>query len=135
MILSMLSPDSIPFPTPLDAYPPPSPDGLLATLAERVDFAPFNAVATAIFVAAIVHTFAAARFTAMAHHWQQRHDARSAQAGRPTRPSVVAEALHFFGEVEGRWPLQGQSSSSPKARSDGSPIWAAEPFWPGGSRF
>ena len=53
-----------PFPTPLDAYPSPSADGLLATLSARVTTDPFNAVATAIFLLAIVHTFVAPKFAA-----------------------------------------------------------------------
>jgi hypothetical protein len=104
----MLSPQAIPFPTPLASYPPPSTDGFLATLADRIALDPFNAIATGIFVCAIVHTFAAARFATMAHEWQHRHDARATAAGTPTRPSVVAEALHFLGEVEvvfGLWAV------------------------------
>ena len=41
---------SAPFPTPLDAYPPPSPDGLLATLSARSPIRSTR-VATAIFAA------------------------------------------------------------------------------------
>jgi hypothetical protein len=103
----MLSPEALPLPKPLTAYPA-SPDGLLATLVERIGLEPFNAVGTAIFVCAIVHTFAAARFAAMAHAWQHRHDAHAVAAGRPTRPSVIAETLHFLGEVEvvfGLWAV------------------------------
>ena len=37
------------FPTPLDAYPPLSSFGLLATLRDRVAIDPFNAVATVVF--------------------------------------------------------------------------------------
>jgi Putative Na+/H+ antiporter len=104
----MLSPETIPFPAPLTSYPPPSPDGLLATLGDRVNAEPFNAIATSIFVCAIVHTFAAARFARMAHEWQHRHDQRAIADGRPTRPSVVADTLHFLGEVEvvfGLWAV------------------------------
>lgn len=96
------------FPTPLSAYPPPSPGGLLATLADRVAAEPFNAIATGIFVLAIVHTFLAARFTALAHHMQHAHDERARAEGRPMRPSVRAEFLHFLGEVEvifGLWAV------------------------------
>jgi hypothetical protein len=89
-----------PFPTPLDAYPPPSPDGLLSTLSARVATDPFNAVATAIFLLAIVHTFVAPKFAALAHRVQHDHDARSRAAGLRTRPSVRAEILHFLGEIE-----------------------------------
>jgi len=55
---------------------------------------PFNAVATLIFLAAIAHTFAAARIAALSH---------AAPAG-----SVKAEVLHFFGEIEvifGLWTV------------------------------
>ena len=59
---------SAPFPLPLSAYPAvASGEGLLAVLRTRIDAEPFNAVATCIFVLAILHTFAAARFTVLAH--------------------------------------------------------------------
>ena len=93
------------FPTPLSAYPPPA-DGLLATLSARVAQDPINLVVTAIFAIAIVHTFAAAHFTRLAHAVQRRHDARAPDGGAP--PSVAAELLHFFGEVEvvfGLWAV------------------------------
>lgn len=88
------------FPLALDRYPPPSPAGLLTTLADRVQADPFNAVATGIFALAVLHTFAAARFTERAHQVQHAHDARAREAGRPSTPSVQAEVLHFLGEVE-----------------------------------
>lgn len=95
------------FPTPLDAYPPAA-GSLWDTLAARIDADPFNAVATGIFVLAILHTFAAARFTHLAHHVQHRHAERAKAAGRPVVPSVTAEVLHFLGEVEvvfGLWAI------------------------------
>jgi hypothetical protein len=95
-------------PIPLDAYPLAHPGNLLATLSDRVALDPFNAVATAIFVLAVMHTFAAARFTALAHRLQHRLDAEAAAAGRPSRPSPTVEVLHFFGEVEvvfGLWAV------------------------------
>jgi hypothetical protein len=98
----------MPFPMPLSAYPPASPDGLLATLAARIALDPFNAVATTIFVLAICHTFVTAKMTAWAHHIQERHDAASRAAARPRRPSVRAELTHFLGEVEvvfGLWAV------------------------------
>ncbi|MGC4083661.1 MAG: putative Na+/H+ antiporter [Vicinamibacterales bacterium] len=96
------------FPLPLEAYGPPSPDGLLATLAARIAADPFNAVATAIFFLAVVHTFVASRFSRLAHDIQHRNDERARRDGRPVVPSVVAEVLHFFGEVEvvfGLWAV------------------------------
>ena len=52
------------FPTPLSAYPAVPGAGLLETLAARAAYDPFMVVATGIFVVAILHTFAAARFMA-----------------------------------------------------------------------
>jgi hypothetical protein len=92
------------FPIPPSAYPPPA-DGLLATLASRIEIEPFNLIATGIFVAAILHTFASAWFTRLAHAVQRRHDGMT--PGSP-RPSVAAELLHFMGEVEvvfGLWAV------------------------------
>jgi hypothetical protein len=65
----------------------------------RTRIEPFNAIATAIFFLAILHTFAAARFARLADGWQQREDARARGTGKPAQPSVGAEVLHFFGEV------------------------------------
>jgi hypothetical protein len=87
-------------PRPLESYPPAAGQSLAAELAARVQAEPLNALATGVFLAAILHTFAAARFAALAHRVQHRHDARARAAGRPASPSVLAEVLHFFGEVE-----------------------------------
>jgi Putative Na+/H+ antiporter len=103
------APDAVSsFPTPLTSYPTASPDGLLATLADRVAADPFNLIATVIFLLAIVHTFAAAWFTGLAHRIQHRADDRARAAGRPPLPSVLAEVMHFLGEVEvvfGLWAV------------------------------
>jgi hypothetical protein len=69
---------------------------------------PFDLVATGIFFLAIIHTFLAARVTVIAHRVQHRHDDRGRAAGTPQTPSVLAELLHFFGEVElifGLWVI------------------------------
>ncbi len=95
------------FPLPLSDYPLPA-TGLLQTWLDRVAVEPFNAVATAIFAAAILHTFAAARIARWSHRVQHRHDERLAARGEAARPSVLAELLHFFGEVEvvfGLWAV------------------------------
>jgi len=92
--------ESLPFPLPLSAYAAPVPGELVDTLWSRVEADPFNAIATAIFLVAVVHTFVAARFTDAAHRLQGRHDAAAAAAGKAPTPSVAAELLHFFGEVE-----------------------------------
>ncbi len=98
----------LPFPVPLDAYPAISSDGIFATLAARVAMAPFNAVATGIFVLAILHTFAASSVTALGHRLQRRYDERERAAGRRQTPHVAAELLHLFGEIEvvfGLWAV------------------------------
>jgi putative Na+/H+ antiporter len=104
----MLQPQTEPgFPLPLSAYPP-AQDSLLATLADRIAMDPFNAVATAIFALAIVHTFSASWFARLAHGVQHRHDARLKAAKQSPSPSTAAELLHFFGEVEvvfGLWTI------------------------------
>ena len=95
------------FPTPLDAYPVAA-GSLWDTLAARVETDPFNAVATGIFVLAILHTFAASWFTHLAHRVQEQHADRARVEGRPVVPSVLGEALHFLGEVEvvfGLWAV------------------------------
>ena len=95
------------FPTPLTAYPKVE-GGLLATVSARMAYDPFNLIVTGIFVLAILHTFTAARFMALAHKVQHRHDEESRARGRFLRPSVTAELLHFLGEVEvvfGLWAV------------------------------
>ena len=95
------------FPLPLSEYPAAAAR-LVDTLAERVAIEPFNAIATGIFVLAIVHTFAAARFARLAHHIQHAADEHADRERRPRQPSVRAELLHFVGEVEvvfGLWAV------------------------------
>jgi hypothetical protein len=90
----------VPFPLPLSAYPASVGESLVAVLRARVETDPFNAIATAIFLLAVVHTFFAARFIEAAHRVQRQRDAAAAAAGRAPMPSVAAELLHFLGEVE-----------------------------------
>ena len=95
-------------PRPLTDYPAVADGSLLRSLLERVELEPFNAVATAIFALAILHTFAVGQFTSLSHRVQHRHDETARAHGRPARPSVVAEILHLLGEVEvvfGLWAV------------------------------
>jgi hypothetical protein len=81
---------------------------LAADLAMRMRLEPFNAIATAIFAAAIIHMFATARFTALANRAQRVHDGEAIAQGRSPGPSVAAESLRFLGEVEvvfGLWAV------------------------------
>jgi Putative Na+/H+ antiporter len=91
--------DTAAFPVPLTAYLDDA-SGLASTLLARIESHPFNLVATAIFLLAVVHTFFAARFIDASHRLQRRRDAAAAAARRPPMPSVAAELLHFLGEVE-----------------------------------
>jgi hypothetical protein len=94
-------------PRPLTEYPAAAGQSLFEILGSRIELEPFNAIATGIFLLAIAHTFAAARFSAMAHRVQHRHDDQSRAQGLPPRPSVRAELLHFLGEVEVVFGLWG----------------------------
>jgi len=101
------STDDPQFPLPLSEYAPPSTGGLLDVLVTRLETDPFNAIATAIFLLAVLHTFFAARFTHAAHALQHRRDSNAAAAGLAPTPSVAAELLHFLGEVEVIFGLWG----------------------------
>ena len=95
-------------PRPLETYPSAADQSLAAELFGRMQLEPFNAVATGVFLLAILHTFAAARFAALARRVQHTRDTRADAVGRPRSPSVLAEVLHFFGEVEvvfGLWAV------------------------------
>jgi hypothetical protein len=96
------------FPRALESYPAGADHTLASDLAMRLELEPFNGIATGIFLVAILHTFAAGRFAALAHRVQHRHDERALAGGRPPAPSVRAELLHFLGEVEvvfGLWAV------------------------------
>lgn len=76
-------------------------------LASRIEHAPFNAVATAIFGLAVLHTFAANRFRSYSHDVQESFNAKCREQGIQPHPSVLAEVLHFFGEIEVVFGLWG----------------------------
>jgi hypothetical protein len=95
-------------PRALSSYPDQSGLSLYQLLRDRIHLEPFNAVATAIFALAILHTFGANQFSKRAHHVQHLHDQRARLAGKPPMPSVWAEVLHFMGEIEvvfGLWAI------------------------------
>ena len=60
----------------------------------------FSRIATLIFALAIAHTFGAGAIAAFARRVQRRHDDDARARGVPLSPSVAAELLHLFGEVE-----------------------------------
>ena len=95
-------------PRALSSYPDQSGASLYEVLIERVRLEPFNAIATAIFALAILHTFLAIQFARRAHRVQHAHDERARLAGKTPTPSVAAEVLHFMGEIEvvfGLWAI------------------------------
>ncbi len=100
------------FPRPLASYPDDATAGLAARLLQRAVAEPFDAVATLLFFAAILHTFMAGKFRRIAHRYQHEFDAlaEDAPALHRTRDRLQfrAQAWHFLGEVEavfGIWAL------------------------------
>jgi len=105
------------FPRDLMAYDDPVGGSVIEVLRSRVAAEPFNAVATVIFILAVLHTFATAKIRHWAHVVEERHCERlkirlhakdSDDDGRPDEVSFWGQVLHFFGEVEavfGIWAL------------------------------
>ncbi|MCB2170606.1 MAG: putative Na+/H+ antiporter [Deltaproteobacteria bacterium] len=93
--------DTPEFPRSLDSYDDGNVDGLGAILLNRIRLDPFNLAATAIFFAAILHTFLTSRFLKVAHRWEHEHQMRI-ENGLVDRHSVHigAEVFHFLGEIE-----------------------------------
>ncbi|MHC5108968.1 MAG: putative Na+/H+ antiporter [Planctomycetota bacterium] len=101
--------DDSDFPRSLESYEDGHLEAIGERLLHRAKAEPFNVVATLIFFLAIIHTFFSSRFLALAHHWQEEHDAKRA-AGKVPRRSVShrARLFHFLGEVEvifGLWAV------------------------------
>lgn len=98
------------FPRPLAEYHDEGTESIFAVLKQRAVVEPFNVVATAIFFLAILHTFFARKFTAIAHRWRDEHQRLIEKEGRTAaaRPQPDArsdvdwrvEVMHFLGEVE-----------------------------------
>ncbi|VVS95044.1 putative na+/h+ antiporter [Desulfoluna spongiiphila] len=97
------------FPRALDSYGDAHASGILEILKDRVVEEPFNLVASLIFLFAIIHTFVANKFLAIAHKWEHEHQAKI-ERGDANKYSVShgAELFHFLGEVEaifGIWAI------------------------------
>ena len=111
------APAGAPFPRQLSDYADPVGGSVLDVLKSRVAAEPFNAVATVIFILAVLHTFATAKIRHWAHVVEERHCEQlkirahakdSDDDGRPDEVSFWGQVLHFFGEVEavfGIWAL------------------------------
>ena len=83
------------FPRALTSYADAPGTGVWDVLVGRAQENPFNLVATAIFVLAIVHTFLASKF----RHWSHEVEAAH-KAAHPETVSFNGQMLHFLGEVE-----------------------------------
>lgn len=104
------------FPLPIESYADVNLP-MAERLVGRVRQEPLNAVATVIFLLAIVHTFLAPKIMHYAHDLRKAHARRRPSEKEPRAdavPSVSfkAELMHFLGEVEaifGLWilPLLG----------------------------
>lgn len=99
------------FPTPLEVYADSGVESLGQKLLGRIKTDPFNIVASTIFLLAIIHTFLAAKFRKISHHFEheyehlQRHTPSSpeeAQAllGKLDHKKFWSVFFHFLGEVE-----------------------------------
>lgn len=98
------------FPVPNSYYESSEGKSMGEILVSRIQKDPFNLVATIIFFLAIFHTFAAAKFNKMAHHFELEHRAKIAKEGRrgEDKPqddaqddvSFKASLFHFLGEIE-----------------------------------
>ncbi len=101
--------EAIAFPRSLDSYNDADLGGIGAILKNRIRQEPFNLVATLIFIVAILHTFMASKFLAVAHKWETAHEEKiKAGQVQPYAIHLGARFFHFFGEVEvifGLWAV------------------------------
>ncbi len=90
---------------PLETYADSQVHGVGAKLLGRIQADPFNLVATLIFLAAIVHTFLAAKFRAVSHRFEVECERMTAGGGTTDlrqldRKKFLSVVFHFLGEVE-----------------------------------
>jgi hypothetical protein len=101
--------EEIAFPRSLDSYDDADLKGIGAILQNRISQEPFNLVATLIFILAILHTFMASKFLAIAHRWEHEHEAKiEAREIASYEIHIGARVFHFLGEVEvvfGIWAI------------------------------
>ena len=89
------------FPPDLNSYHDAGLQSLTAILKHRIAQVPFNLVASLIFLCAILHTFLAGKFTAVAERWEKEHHEKihRGEVGKNT-VHMGAGLFHFLGEVE-----------------------------------
>ncbi|HSO18607.1 MAG TPA: putative Na+/H+ antiporter [Desulfosarcina sp.] len=89
------------FPPELQSCADQEMSSIIGIMQHRIRQQPFNLVASLIFLCAIVHTFLAGRFMAIAHRWAHDHEEKI-KSGRAPRESVHhgAELFHLLNEIE-----------------------------------
>lgn len=105
-------------PKSLSSYDDQGVQEVSEILKNRIEKEPFNAVATIIFILAIIHTFMATKFTALAHRLEKKHKTMLAKRDPALRKQYSgttfdevdfkAHLAHFLGEVEiifGLWVI------------------------------
>ena len=106
------------FPLTSESYADSATVSVIDKLTDRIRREPMNAVATGLFLLAILHTFLAPRILRWAHHVAEEHKAGLEREGRAgldkLRPGAVdevslkAHVLHLLGEIEvifGLWVI------------------------------
>ncbi|MEM9443956.1 MAG: putative Na+/H+ antiporter [Verrucomicrobiota bacterium] len=91
------------FPVKLSDYKDSEVKNIWTKLKGRIDKAPFNLIASIIFLCAILHTFMASKFMAIAHKIEHKHKKKLAeQKNRDGKEKVSFKAtlFHFLGEIE-----------------------------------
>jgi hypothetical protein len=94
------------FPPPLDSYTGEAGLSTVDVLIRRVAGEPLLAVATGIFLLALVHTFLAARILALARRLEHRL-AEECGSEATARKSFRIEMLHLLGEIEAVFLIWG----------------------------
>lgn len=97
------------FPTPIESYQDGSSTDILNILTERAKRVPFNMIALAIFILAIIHTFLSSKFHSIANRLEKefkekQHNGKISQQSIP----LGAGVLKFLGELEaifGIWAI------------------------------
>ena len=100
--------DSLAFPPSLDSYDDSHLTSLKDILINRIEHDPLNIIASLLFLCAILHTFMAGKFTAIAHSVAKKHHEKHAKSSNKDKytgnvvesVSFTAVLFHFLGEVE-----------------------------------
>lgn len=104
LLLASTSTDIVSFPLPLDFYQcKESAIGemsLWQTLVFRVKESPFNLLSTLIFLFAVLHTFIAPKFSAIAKSIEAKHALNPKMINGKIQVSFIGEMCHFLGEIE-----------------------------------